>query len=362
MAQATTTNTGPTLTDVTYIGRQVVKFGSIAIVALIVGRTLLTASIAYWKATHPAPPPPPTVGFGLLPAIKFPTNDEGAPSSYKLETATGTLPSFGDRAKVFFMPKSSLSLLSDERAKEIASQYGFVFAPEVLDTRRYRWTKSQPLESTLEIDIQSLGFALKTNFLSRPELLSTKKLPDGTEALDRVKSMIKSVELMSDDLATASGEVVYLKALGGELSEAVSFSDADYVQVDLNRTPIDDQWRMFSPEGYKGSISAIVSGNFSGDQSIVQLEYNYHPVDYTEVHTYPLRTPDSAWRLLQSGEGYIANKGTNDTAVIRNVQLGYFDAYEEQQYLQPIYVFEGDGGFVGYVPATDPKYVQGETP
>jgi hypothetical protein len=360
MAQ-TTTGTGPTLTDVTYIGRQVVKFGAIAIVVLIVGRTLLTAFVAYWKATHPEPPPPPTVGFGLLPGIKFPTNDEGTPTRYTLETATGTLPSFGDRAKVFFMPKSSLSLLSDEKAKEIASQYGFVFAPEVLDSRRYRWTKSQPLESTLEIDIQSLNFVLKTNYLSRPELLSSKKLPDGSEALDRVKSMIKSVDLMSDDLATASGEVVYLKALGGEVSEAVSFSDADYVQVDLNRTPIDDQLRMFTPEGYKGSISGIVSGNFSGDQSIVQLEYNYHPVDYSEIHTYPLRTTDSAWRLLQSGEGYIAQKGTADTAVVRQVYLGYFDSFEEQQYLQPIYVFEGDDGFLGYVPAIDPKYVQGET-
>jgi hypothetical protein len=357
---AQTTTTGPTLTDITYIGRQVVKYGSIALVVLIVGRTLLTAFIAYWKAAHPPPPPPPTVGFGLLPSIQFPLSEEGSPSSYTLETATGTLPGFGDRAKVFFMPKSSLSLLSDERAKEIASEYGFVFAPEVLDSRKYRWTKSQPLVSTLEVDIQSLEFSLKTDYLSRPELLSSKDLPDGTEALELVKSMIESADLMSEDLATASGEVVYLKALGAELGEAASFSDADYVQVDLNRTPIDDKWRMYSPEGYKGSISAVVSGNFSGNESVVQLEYRYHPVDYSVVHTYPLRTTDSAWRLLQSGEGYIAQKGTSDQAVIRNVTLGYFDTFEEQPYLQPIYVFEGDGGFLGFVPAIDPKYVQVE--
>lgn len=358
MAQAATANTGPTLTDVTYIGRQGVKFGLIALVVLIVGRTLLTAFIAYWKATHPPPPPPPTVGFGLLPAIKFPVSDQGSPQSYRLETATGTLPNFGDRAKVFFMPQSTLGLLSDEKAKEVAAAYDFVFSPEVLDTRRYRWSKSQPLQTTFELDIQALTFKLTTDYLSRPELISTKKLPTDSEALSRVKGMLGQTDLLGEDMATASGEVVYLKALGGELQEAVSFSDADYLQVDLNRTPIDDMWRMFTPKGYQGIAHAIVAGNFSGDQSIVHLEYNYHPVDYSQVHTYPLRTTDSAWRLLQSGEGYIVDKGLDETATVRQVYLGYFDSFEEQPYLQPIYVFEGDNGFLGYVPALDPQYVQ----
>jgi len=355
MAQAT--STGPTLTDVTYIGRQVVKFGSIAIVALIVGRTLLTAFIAYWQATHPPPPPPPTVGFGILPSMVFPES-KAQPIEYTLETATGILPNFGDRAKVFFMPKSSLSLLSDDRVKQIASGYGFVFTPQVLNTTTYRWSKSRPLESTLEIDSQTLAMKLQTDFLSRPELLSVNNLPDGTSALSQVKEMLDSASLLEDDLATASGEIVYLKALGGELQEAVSFSDADFIEVDLNRTPIDDQWRMFTQEGYKGSVHAIVSGGLGGGDSVVSLEYNYHPVDYSQVHTYPLRTTDSAWRLLQAGEGYVADTGSTDSVIIRNVYLGYYDSFEEQTYLQPIYVFEGDQGFLGYVAALDPKYLQ----
>ncbi len=350
-------STGPTLTDVTYVGRNVVKFGAIILVSLIVGRTLLTAFTNYWKATHPPPPPPPTVGFGILPPLVFPESQAG-PAQYTLETATGTLPNFGDRAKVFFMPKATLSLLSDDRVKEIASGYGFVFSPQVLDTTTYRWSKSKPLESTLEINSKTLQLKLQTDFLSRPELLSANNLPDGTVALNRVKQMLKAADLMGEDLATASGEVVYLKALGGELQEAVSFSDADFIAVDLNRTPIDDKWRMYTPKGLVGTIHGIVSGGLSGPDAVVNLEYNYHPVDYSQVHTYPLRTTDSAWRLLQSGEGFIADPGIAENVVIRNVFLGYYDAFDEQQYLQPIYVFEGDQGFLGYVPALDPEYVQ----
>lgn len=355
----TTTNSGLTLTQVTKIGRQTVLVGSIAIVSLIVGRVLLTAAVNYYLYLNPPPPPPPTVGFGALPPLAFPVkSQEEKPTSYRLETATGGLPTFGDRAKVFLMPQSAPNLLSDQRVKQIAAQLGYVFTPEILDTRRYRWTKSQPLQSTLEIDQQTLDFEIDSDFLSRPEILATDVLPDNFEAVSRVRSLLNDIDLLGPDMVTASGEVAYLKALGGELSPAVSYSDADYLQVDLNRTPIDDQFRMFTPNGYQGAVSAIISGAFNDLNSVVKMENHYHAVDYDQVETYPLRDTQSAWRQLQAGEGYVAQKGTNDTAIIRQVYLGYYDSFEEQPYLQPVYVFEGDGGFLGYVSALDPRYVQ----
>jgi len=344
------------------MGRQVVKFGLIGLVVLIVGRFTLTAAVNYYRAVNPPPPPPPTVGFGLLPKIQFPNSSAQQESSYRLETANGSLPNFGDRAKVFFMPKASLGLLSDQKVKTIAAEYDFLFAPEVLDAQTYRWKKTQPLDTTFQINAQSLKFSLTTDFLARPELLSSSKLPTNVEAAIRVKTILTTGGLLPDDVATASGEAVYLKALGGELLPAAAYSDADYVQIDLNRTPIDNQYRMFSPEGFKGSIHAIVSGLFGSNDSVVKLEYNYYPVDYTQLHTYPLRSTDSAWRLLQAGEGYVASQGTAASSVtIREVYLGYFDSFEPQPYLQPVYVFASNEGFLGYVPALDPAYVQSET-
>lgn len=359
---ATTTSSGLTLTQVTKLGRQSVLFGVIAVVSLIVGRVLLTAAVNYYVYLNPPPPPPPTVGFGALPTLQFPdkTQDE-KPTSYQLETANGTLPIFSDRAKVFLMPQSSPNLLGDQKVKEIASQLGYVFTPEVLNARTYQWTRSQPLASTLKIDMQTLNLSIESDFLTRPELLANDVLPDNFEAVSKVRSLLNEATLLGEDMATASGEVSYLKALGGELVPAVSYSDADYLQVDLNRTPIDDLYRMFTPEGYRATVNAIVSGAFNDITGIVQLESHYHPVDYDQVETYPLRSTQSAWRVLQAGEGYIAQKGDNDTAVVRQVYLGYYDNYDEQPYLQPIYVFEGDGGFLGYVSALDPVYVQTKT-
>lgn len=352
-------NSGPTLTNITRIGRHVVKFGLIGIVALMVGRMALGAFVAYWKATHPPPPPPPTVGFGVLPAPRFDLQDESdKPASYVLETATGGTPEFGDRAKVFFMPKAAANLLADEEAKAIAAQYGFVFEPEVVDSQTYRWTKTKPINSTLEMNIYNHSLTLTTDYLSHPELLVNNTLPTGFEAVQRIKSFLDQAELLPPDTATASGEILPLKSLGGTLDEAVSVSEADFLQVDLTRTPIDTKYRMFTPEGFKGTISGILTGSLQGRDAIVKLDFYHYQVDYTQVHTYPIRTSQSAWQLLQAGEGYIVNPGEQEQAVIRNVQLGYYDDFEEQEYLQPIYVFEGDDGFIGYVSAIDPKYLQ----
>ena len=45
-------------------------------------------------------------------------------------------------------------------------------------------------------------------------------------------------------------------------------------------------------------------------------------------------------------------------AVVRNVSLAYYDSVIPQNYLQPIYVFEGDGNFIGYVSAIDLFWVE----
>lgn len=349
------------LTWATRLGRQGVKYGLIALVVMIVGRMLLSAAVNLWRALNPPPPPPPTVGFGILPKLGFPEQREDqVPESYRLETGLGNrlaeLPV--DQAQVFLIPKSVPSLLADQEIRNVAAQYGFIFEPELLNSRTYRWTKSGSLQSNLEIDLNTRNFILTTNYLSRTELITgDSRLPEEFEAVRRVKSYLDRADLLPDDVATSPGEVVFLKSLGGQLEPAVSLSDADFLRINLDRSPIDGQYAFYNPDPSKGVISAVLSGVLSGQDSIVELDYHYRPVDYLQVETYPLRTARSAWQVLQSGEGFVANKGTTSEAVVRSVTLGYYEDWNsEQEYLQPIYVFTGDNNFVGYVQAVDPQY------
>ena len=352
-------DSGLNLTRAAYLGRQTIKFGAIVLVALIVGRFSLTAAVNFWNAMNPKPPPPPTVGFGILPPVRFPLQSSSdKPEAYDLQVPQSRFNNYGDRAKVFLMLHSSIGLFTDQRAKEVAANYGFMFTPTILSDTQYRWTKTQPLQATLEMNIVDLTFELKTDYLSRAELLRRTTLPNQAESIKLVKSFINTGQSLPSDFATSAGEMKYLKSVGGELEEAVAISDADFVQVDIRRAPVDGKFPFFTPKGYHGAVHAILTSALPAKDQIVDLTYNHQPVDYAERHTYPLRSLSSASEVLQAGEAYIVNKGSFETAVIRDVQLGYYDDDREQDYMQPIYVFEGDGGFMAYVPALQPQYYQ----
>lgn len=349
---------GPNLTSVNYAGRLLVRYGLAFLVFLMVGRVLLNAFVAYWKATHPEPPPPPTVGFGVLPSIQFPLQSETEkPSSYTLEMPYG-IKEISDRAKVFLVTKSSANLLADQRVKEIASKYGFIFAPEVLSDELYRFTKNTPLDMSLEISSVDSTFSLQSNFLARPDLLTTSGvLPEEFEAVDQVKKFLDTADLLGADMATASGRVSFLRSVGGELKPALSLSEANFLQIDLNRNPIDQVYPVYTSKGELGVVSAKLSSAFSGNNAIVEMEYRYQQIDYLNFETYPLRTARAAWNVVQSGEAYVVGGTGLKEAVFREVELAYFDSLEEQKYLQPIYVFKGDGNVMAFVSAIDPNYV-----
>jgi len=239
-----TSSSEPTLSNINYFSRVGLKFLVIGLVVLMVGRILWNVFVDYWKRTHPPGPPPPTVGFGILPRLNFSLQEEDEkPDEYILEMA-GTLTDPIDQIEVYFMPKPSVSLLTDQKVKEIAAKYGFIFAPEMISGELYRFTKNQPLDMSMEIDSAFLNFSISSNYLAKPELLmvgSNRRLPEEFEATDLVKKFLRDGGLMPKDVATSSGKITYKKSLGGELNLAFSLSDADFVKVDLNRVPVKDE-------------------------------------------------------------------------------------------------------------------------
>lgn len=349
---------GMNLTRAAYVGRLTIKFGALFIVLMIIGRFALTAGVRLWAELNPKPPPPPTVGFGVLPQIRFAAQGaQDKPLNYQLDIPQSRFPTFPDRARVFLMLRSSIGLFTDQRAKEIAADYGYVFAPTVLSETMYRWTKSTPLQSTLEMDIVDLTFEIRTNYMSRADLLTNANLPTKDDGVRLVKSFIGSGQPLPSDLATSSGEIRYLRSVGGELEEAIAVSDADFVQIDIRRAPVDGDKKFYTPQGDYGAAHAILSGVLTGRDQIVEMTFNYQSMDYAQRHTYPLRSVQSALQIVQAGEAYVANKGLSDTAIITSIELGYYDDDQKQDYMQPIYVFRGDGGFLAYVPAIAPQWL-----
>ena len=342
------------LTQASKISRIGIKWGIIGVIGLMAGRMIIGGLITWYKTAHPVIVPP-TIGFGVIPPVKFP---EQVPLklAYRLETITGGLPELNTQADVLSMPPVRPNLLAMDRSIKEANNLGFKVQAEKVSDLNYRWRLVTPIPSTLSMFIYDGRFAWDTDWTVNPNFLVDKNLPSQTQAVKEAQDLIKKVEANTSDLTVDTAKVSYLKGLGGKFQPTVSLSDADFVQVDLFRAFHKELYPFVTSTPDQGLVRVILSGNPRSGR-VIQVRYNYFPIDYTVSETYPLKTSAQAWQELQEGKGYIAQLDKSITEiVVRSVIIGYFDSFEQQKYIQPIYIFSGDNNFLGYVQAVkDPK-------
>ena len=359
------------LTHAAITARKVLKYGAIGFVAYLVLRFLFIGAVNLWKKLHPAPPPPPTVVFGKLSELEFP-DSVATDLSFRLETPTGGLPSFSDRATVYFMSYKKPSLLALDRAKQTAKPLGFTGEPVAIDTETYVWRKELPAILKLEMNIVTGAFEIDYAWQNDDLILVEKNLPGNEQAIAEAKSILEQADLLTDDLEEGETEISYLKAVAGKMMPAVSLSEANFVKLDLFRKPIEEavlakseaaslippkKISTVTPEPQNGVVSFVFSGSLLPQKRIVKLTYNYFPVVYETSGTYPIKDISLAWEEVKNNKAYVAQvKEIAKAITIRKIYLAYYDT-GPQEFLQPVYVFEGDEEFVAYVSAVDEEWV-----
>ena len=347
-----------TLTETAYYTRQVIKYGSIGLVGILVLWFVGTGIVSWWKATHPAPLPPPRVEFGRVADITFPESSVSV-SAYDLQTPTGKLGKFPDRMLVLSAPSKRSGFLDADRAIDLASRLGFLFTPTQPSETLYRWTQSDPLPATLDVDIVSGHFTLKRQWQADPSLVVSKRFVSEQQTIMDAQGFLRGVSLLPADL-NGPKKVSFWRAQGDRLVETISLSEADFVEVDMFRSnyqivgedkEVLAEYGFFTPDPEEGIVSVLLSGASDIKQKqIVEVRYNHTEVNYALTGEYPIKTVETAWEELKNGGGYIAAL-QGDKAVVRRIELGYYDSGGEQEYMMPIYVFTGDNDLVAYVSA-----------
>jgi len=361
-----------TLTETAYKVRQIIKYGSLGSVVFLVLWFLGVAGVNYWKATHPAAPPAPTVDFGILAKIEFP-KEQGRPA-IELELPTGKMPVLPDRMTVYFAPAKRSGFLDPQTAIETASALGFIFKPEQPSETRYVWRKQDQMNSTLEMDITSGHFSLKRSWQNNPALLSVTNFVSDKQIITDASNYLSRADLLATDVV-GNEKVSYLKSNGATLIPALSLSDAEFVQVDFFRNDIVEygqtedgeedkrvvtaEYSFYRPYPTQGLIRAIVSASGSVNEKIIDLSYLYTKIEYDTKGEYPIKTVTQAWDELKNGDGYVTDDGPKSgTIKVRRIILGYYDTESNHKYTMPIYVFLGDQNFVAYVSAVTDDYMQ----
>jgi hypothetical protein len=357
-----------TLTEAAFFSRRAIRYGAIAIVAYIILRIVFAVLSSWWRAAHPPPPPPATVAFGNLPPLVFP-QQEKPEFTFSLETVDGTTGNFGPTANVYVVPEERGSLLALERTSELARRLDFTSEPERVSDTVYRWSITQPLPASLVVDLLTEHLTYDVNWRVQPQLTSDTQALAETDAIAEARNWLAHLQLLTEDLGVGEAKLTYLKVSGTEIVPALSQSEAQFVQVDLFRSNVvvggeeeegREEFSVMPLNPDQGLASVILLKPSRTRTIIVHGVYRYIPIAYDQSATYPLISSQDAWERLQSGAAYYASvpQGLKSIA-IRRISLAYLDPIEAGNYLQPIFVFEGDQGFRAYLPAVADKALLG---
>lgn len=344
-----------TLTEVSYFARRGIKWGAVGLVIVMIAPIIFRGIKSLYLALRPPPPPPPTVRYGRLPKLEFPNTMEGDKPTLRLETIEGNLPGLPTIGRVYVVEINKSRLLELDRIRARVRTLGFINEPEKIDEQTFKFVHpTLPVEITF--NIISNSFVYKYDWALDQSLYSATAVPNKEQAILEAKNFLQNLGSLAQDLAVGEAMHTYFAAQPPVMIPTVSLSEANFVRIDLFRAKKDDL-RFVTTGGDTSPVNVVFSGSTDRGKRVVEANYAYSRVLDEDFSTYPLKTVEQAWNELQQGGGYIAREAGNQITV-RKASLGYYESGTPQEFIQPVFVFEGDGGFMAYVPAVTPEYQQ----
>lgn len=343
-----------TLTETAYYARKGVNIGIIVLVVVIVGRFLVLGALGLKDAFFPAPPPPANNALGPLPVPNF-EGSLASPSgvTYALETVDGTLGTLPTTVTVYSLtPDSRVSFGTFDSMKAKAAGLGFTGEPVKAEGSTYIFTDPSDNLRTLKIDEVSGDFEIDYNYGSNLDIFANKNFTSRDQVVTQAREFFSNLGLLSNDLATGSAQVTYMRLDGQNLVPTTSLSNADAVYVSLNRNDIGDLPVVY-PNKQQGLVSALIRGGGQRENSVVEAKYYHSTVDQSTSGTYNPITLTEAFDRLKSGNAIFSSlpNPLPGNIPIRSVRLGYLDPFPPQGFIQPVIIFSDDQMFEAYVPA-----------
>lgn len=341
-----------TLHNTTEETKLILKWGGILIGTILIFLIFFRLGKNLKEFLYPTPPPPPTVSFGKLPKIIFPKNTNDKNFSYTLDTLSGTLPAFSDRTNVYPILHPKPNLLSSKRALEKAEKIGFNTQGKPLSETLYEWNDELLLSRKFVIDTISSNFSYSSDLFSDKQIL---KNPESKEkSIELARAFLESLSAFPSDIDESKTKTMLLAIKDKNLVAATSFSNAQVIRVDFFQKD-KDNFPIFYPNPPFSTMHVVVGGK--AENQILSANFYHYDIDSTSA-TYPIKTGDEAFEELKSGKAYIASYyGEKNEILIKKVFLGYYMGLMIQDYLMPIFIFEGNDGFFAYVSLVKEEWI-----
>lgn len=342
----------PTLNKAKRQTQATLKWGGILV--LIIFLFLIGTRGATFVKDILTPPSPPQASFGRLSPIPFP-NQQKENVTYALDTLTGFLPNFSDRAKVYKIAPIQPTLLGLPKAREKAGAVGFRSQETQIAEDVYQWTNQDSnLQRKITINIFSFDFTVSSPFLAASSL-QTLTSQEKNNVVETARSFLADMVLFPKDIDENKTKIsTYLvekntliptpRILGSKIARV------DFFQKDVDSLPI------YYEKGIASTIGLLIAKE---NNELKAVHATYFHKNISEISsTYAIKSASEAFSELKQGKGYIAYKPQDAVEItIKKVLLGYYIGEGEQEFLMPVVVFEGDNDFVAYISAVRDEWI-----
>lgn len=300
------------------------------------------------------PPPPPEAAFGKLPAIPFPGKIKEN-LSYSLDTLSGFLPNFSDRAKVYKIISDPPTLLGLDKAREKVAQIGFTSPGTQISEDTYQWiNQTLSFQRRITMNIFSSDFTLSSSYLIAQSLQAFSGPDEKNRTIEISKSFLNDMSLFPQDIDENKTKTTLYSIIGSSLTPTSKISNTKIVRVDFFQKDLD--LPIYYDKGTSSTIDFLV-GKENNELKVVEARFFHKNISKT-ASTYAIKTASQAFSELQKGKAHIAYKPADTVEfTIKKVFLGYYIGADQQDFLMPVVVFEGSNDFVAYVSAVRDEWI-----
>jgi hypothetical protein len=371
-----------TLTEASKIAKKgVILFGILVVVYYIFLLLLLPSAKRLVSLAFPERDPPTPV-YGNLPPLEFVEKEiKNDKPSYFLDTSTGRLPkNLPGKMHVFEYRPPVPSFEKGKAAQRTADVLGYYEDDLVSSLKEevYRWRKLDS-NGLLQINTNTKEIIAATPLAGKSDEYPQGELSK-ERALKYAQDLLDEIGRLNDELyKNGTQNVTFLQYYGNRLEVTETPLDAQLARVDffrsINDTPI------LGPDPKEG-LQYVFLRRPSKDKPYLNypvLESHLWQIRTQTNATYPIISVADAWNLIKNNKGVVVNvtpAGRSfvetydpvsvEEIFINEIYLAYYDNTNPQEYLQPIYVFEGKyntqgtkgGELTIYYPAVAPEYIR----
>ncbi len=296
--------------------------------------------------------------------IKRPYLIEASPSGslkYTLDTVDGKPVTATKSAQVLFMPQAETKFGYRERLYLIAKSLGFNTEASGYRLIGSQATFSEPNQK-LVIDIKNFNFDYRYLFETDKTVFENVRTPNQEESIEKAVEFLQSAGRYPQELSQGKTNVIFWKYDQDKatMTHLKNNIEANLVEVDFYRPDIatnPNAIPVVSPKYFNSQNYVLMIFRNDGSHKVLRSQVKFYDRSAEQIGVYPLRSGDQAYEDLKKGKGFIISQPQTTNITIRKMFLGYLDPDVYQEYLQPVYVFLGDGDFVGYVPAVSGEYL-----